>query len=226
MRRLSPILLFLVMGLACSHQARIDQLEEEKQVLQTKLAKTEDNLAAAETRERIVMERIGFLARSTAGAKARFATTAGKIEVEFYPEKAPLHCFSFITRAESGFYDGTIFHRVIENFMIQGGDPLSRDDNPANDGTGGPVVNIPHEFNDIKHEPGILSMARTSDMSMGAGSQFFIMHATTPQLDNQYTVFGKVISGMDVVNKIAAGKTGSGDRPVSPVKIGRIDVFR
>ena len=87
-------------------------------------------------------------------------------------------------------------------------------------------MSIPHEFNNLKHTPGVLSMARTSDITMGAGSQFFIMHGTTPNLDGKYTVFGKVTSGMDIVNKIAEGETGRGDRPVKTVRITRIDVKR
>jgi cyclophilin family peptidyl-prolyl cis-trans isomerase len=153
-------------------------------------------------------------------------TNHGDIEAEFYPEKAPIHVFNFVTRAESGFYDGTMFHRVIKGFMIQGGDPLSKDANPTNDGSGGPIASIPHEFNDIKHVKGILSMARTGDKRAGAGSQFFIMHAANPGLDGQYTVFGNVTAGLDVVDKIARTKTGAGDRPMKNAVIRMIEVFR
>lgn len=167
-----------------------------------------------------------FLAKQMKNIKATIVTNYGDIKIEFFPEKAPLHCFNFITRAESGFYDNTQFHRVIPNFMIQGGDPITRTDNVAAYGTGGPIVHIPHEFNDISHGPGILSMARTSDINDGAGSQFFIMHGSSPQLDGQYTVFGRVSDGMDVVDKIAAVKRTENDRPVEPVVVKTIKVYR
>jgi cyclophilin family peptidyl-prolyl cis-trans isomerase len=158
--------------------------------------------------------KLDFLAKQLEGVTATINTSEGPISLEFYPQKAPIHVFNFITRAESGFYDGTTFHRVIEGFMIQGGDPNSKDNNPNNDGQGGPIANIPHEFNDIKHEPGILSMARISNVNAGAGSQFFIMHGTSPNLDGQYTVFGKVTDGMEVVNKIAKTQKDNRDRPL------------
>ncbi|HID39764.1 MAG TPA: peptidylprolyl isomerase [Calditrichaeota bacterium] len=167
-----------------------------------------------------------FLAEQIKGIKAVIETNYGEIELEFFPEKAPLHCFNFITRAESGFYDNTQFHRVIPNFMIQGGDPNTRTGNVATYGSGGPIIHIPHEFNDISHGPGILSMARTSNLNDGAGSQFFIMHGSSPQLDGQYTVFGRVTQGMDVVDKIAAVPRTDNDRPIKAVYIKRIKVFR
>ncbi len=117
--------------------------------------------------------------------------------------------------------------------MIQGGDPKSKDKDPENDGTGGPVVNIPHEFNDTRHMRGILSMARTSDMSVGAGSQFFVMHASKPHLDGEYTAFGQVTGGMDVVDRIANARTYENPKnpsmrthPVKPVVIKTIEVYR
>ncbi len=220
-----------LLGMACTDQAKtdqtkIDQMEQENANLQEKVKDLERKLAGSEAVRTVLNDRMSFLAKHIEGIKATIVTTEGDIEVGFYPDKAPIHAFNFITRAESGFYDGTIFHRVIKDFMIQGGDPLSKDKNPANDGSGGPVVQIPHEFNDVKHVPGILSMARTSDVTAGAGSQFFIMHGTTPALDGNYTVFGKVSNGMNVVNKIAEAKTGQGDRPSKAMKIIRIDVKR
>ena len=170
-----------------------------------------------------------FLASKIKGVKATIVTNMGDIEVEFYPDKAPLHCFNFITRAECGYYDNTLFHRVIKGFMIQGGDPNTKTNDVNSYGTGSPIVAIPHEFNDVKHTPGILSMARPGDESMGAGSQFFIMHAEYPSLDGQYTVFGKVTKGMDVVDAIANVKTiqpGRLDRPEKPVRIKTIKVYR
>ena len=170
-----------------------------------------------------------FLASKIEGVKARIITNMGNIELEFYSEEAPLHCFNFISRAESGFYDNTQFHRVIKGFMIQGGDPNTRTDDINTYGTGGPIVTIPHEFNDIKHTPGILSMARPGDVNIGAGSQFFIMHADYPSLDGQYTAFGKVTSGMDVVNEIANVETiepRRRDLPKKRVRIKTIEVYR
>ena len=136
---------------------------------------------------------------------------------ELYPDIAPNSAANFIELANSGFYDGVIFHRVIPGFMIQGGDPLGR-------GTGGPGYSIKGEFdmngvkNSLKHTRGVLSMAR-SMMPNSAGSQFFIMHADAPHLDGQYAAFGKVIEGLDTVDKIASVRTGWQDKPVEDQKI-------
>ena len=136
---------------------------------------------------------------------------------ELYPEIAPITVANFKDLAEKGFYDGLIFHRVIPGFMIQGGCPEGR-------GTGGPGHNIKGEFaangvkNDLKHTRGVLSMARAMHPD-SAGSQFFIMHKTSPHLDGGYAAFGKVIEGMDVVNKIAETATDYSDRPLEEQKI-------
>ena len=130
---------------------------------------------------------------------------------ELYPEYAPQSVGNFIALANSGFYDGLIFHRVIPGFMIQGGDPRGM-------GIGGPGYGIKGEFasngfkNDLKHTEGVLSMARSA-MPDSAGSQFFIMHRTSPHLDGEYAAFGKITEGMDVVNKIATCDTDYQDRP-------------
>ncbi len=171
-------------------------------------------------------KRIQFLTDQLKGVKARIITNYGTIELSFRPDKAPIHCFNFITRAESGYYDHTLFHRVIPGFMIQGGDPNTKTKNVQSYGQGGPLVHIPHEFNDLKHDRGVLSMARVSDVSQGAGSQFFITQEATPQLDGEYTVFGKVTSGMDVVDKIANVKRNKRDLPLKPVQIKTIEVYR
>ena len=138
-----------------------------------------------------------------------------KIVLELYPAKAPNTVNNFIDLARSGFYDGLTFHRVIEDFMIQGGDP-------AGVGTGGPGYSIKGEFalngftkNDIKHVRGVISMARATDFD-SAGSQFFIMHKNAAYLDGQYAAFGKVISGMDTVDGIATTKTDFNDKPLKP----------
>ncbi|MCB9357558.1 MAG: peptidylprolyl isomerase [Calditrichaeota bacterium] len=135
---------------------------------------------------------------------------SGTIVLEFYPDKAPNHVRNFKYLANNKYYDGVIFHRVIKGFMIQGGDPTGT-------GQGGPGWNVNAEFNDRHHEPGTLSMARTPDPN-SAGSQFFICHVATPHLDNQYTVFGKTIKGMDIVNKIAETEV-KGSSPVNKVSM-------
>ena len=144
-------------------------------------------------------------------ARATIETRLGKIVLEFLPDKAPLHVKNFITLAESGFYNGTPFHRVIPGFMIQGGDP-------SGNGTGGPGYNIKAEFNDVKHVPGVLSMARRQDPD-SAGSQFFIMVGTSTHLDGQYSAFGRVVEGQEVADKIAAEKRNRRDKPLTPVEI-------
>ena len=140
-----------------------------------------------------------------------------EIKAELYPEIAPNTVNNFIELVKKGFYDGLIFHRVIEGFMIQGGCPKG-------DGTGGPGYSIKGEFanngfaNDLKHTPGILSMARTM-VPDSAGSQFFIMHADAPYLDGEYAAFGQVIEGMEFVNEIAETPTDWNDRPRVDQKI-------
>ncbi len=138
----------------------------------------------------------------------------GVIKAELYPAIAPNTVNNFISLVKKGFYNGLIFHRVIRGFMIQGGCPQGS-------GMGGPGYKIRGEFsnngftNNLKHTPGVLSMAR-SMMPNSAGSQFFIMHQTSPHLDREYAAFGKVIEGMDVVNKIAETRTAWGDKPMVP----------
>ena len=128
-------------------------------------------------------------------------TSHGTMKLKFYPAKAPNHCYNFKKLANSGYYDKTIFHRVIPGFMIQGGDILSRDDSPENDGRGGPGWTIDQEFNDIRHERGVLSMARSRDIN-SAGSQFFICVDQAYHLDGKYTAFGKLIDGDEVLDAI------------------------
>lgn len=128
-------------------------------------------------------------------------TNLGSIVLEFFPDKAPKHVQAFKDLVKKGYYDGVKFHRVIPGFMIQGGDPNTKGGNRHLYGTGGPGYTVPAEFNDIKHTRGILSAARTSDPN-SAGSQFFLMVATAPHLDGQYTAYGRVIEGLDVLDKI------------------------
>ena len=146
----------------------------------------------------------------------------GVIEGELYPEKAPQSVYNFIDLCNHNFYDGLIFHRVIPGFMIQGGCPEGT-------GMGGPGYCIKGEFlfngfkNDLKHKRGVLSMARSSSPN-SAGSQFFLMHQDAPHLNDQYAAFGKVTSGMEVVDAIAATKTNFQDRPLEEQKIASITV--
>ena len=142
-------------------------------------------------------------------------TNFGNIELELYPQDAPETVENFKQLAKKGFYNGLIFHRIVPGFVIQGGDPNTRDINNKNKwGTGGPGWNIKAEFNKNKHYRGALSMARSQDPN-SAGSQFFIVLKDSNFLDGQYTVFGRVISGMEnVVDKIASLKTDSADAPI------------
>ncbi|MGE3174710.1 MAG: peptidylprolyl isomerase [Planctomycetota bacterium] len=154
-----------------------------------------------------------------AKTKVVLVTNYGEMTVAFYPDKAPNTVKNFIKLAKDGFYDGTKFHRVIRNFMIQGGDPLTKDDNmAARWGTGDPGYKINAEFNDTKHTRGVLSMARSSDPN-SAGSQFFIVHADSSHLDNQYTAFGALEAGLDTLDKIASVPCGGPQRsaPIQPV---------
>ena len=144
------------------------------------------------------------------------------MKAELYPEIAPNTVNNFISLVNKGFYDGVIFHRVIRGFMIQGGDPKGT-------GVGGPGYSIKGEFsyngfaNDLKHTKGVLSMARTMEPN-SAGSQFFIMHETSPHLDGQYAAFGKVVEGEDIIDKIAAVATDYMDKPLEEQKMKKVTV--
>ena len=133
-------------------------------------------------------------------------TKFGKMVIEFYGKDAPNTVANFEKLAKSGFYDGTTFHRIVDGFMIQGGDPLSKTPDNPNVGTGGPGYQIPAEFNTNKHVLGVVSMARSSDPN-SAGSQFFICLGNASFLDGQYTAFGKLIAGVDVLKKIGSVPT-------------------
>lgn len=149
----------------------------------------------------------------------------GTMTAELYPETAPNTVNNFISLVKKGFYDGLTFHRIIAGFMIQGGDP-------EGSGMGGPGYSIRGEFasngfkNDLKHTTGVLSMARTRHPN-SAGSQFFIMHGTTPQLDGEYAAFGKLTDGIDVLNEIASVDVDFNDRPLTPqvIKSVTVDTF-
>jgi peptidyl-prolyl cis-trans isomerase B (cyclophilin B) len=151
-------------------------------------------------------------------------TSEGEMVAEFWPDVAPKTVENFKKLAKSGFYDGTAFHRVIKGFMIQGGDPLTKDESKkARWGTGDPGYKIDAEFNKKSHERGVLSMARSQDPN-SAGSQFFICHGAPKFLDGQYTAFGKLIKGDDVLEKIATTKTLPGDRPEKRMNVESIKI--
>lgn len=153
-------------------------------------------------------------------------TQMGTIIIEFFPAAAPNHVSNFVTLAESGFYDGTLFHRIIPGFMIQGGDPNTVDGDPRTWGIGGPPHSVDAEFNDIPHDRGIVSMARSQDPN-SAGSQFFIVHQNSNFLDGQYTVFGRIVTeqSFETLDAVAAAETGPQDRPVDPEPV-RIQSIR
>ena len=141
-------------------------------------------------------------------------TSMGNFEIKLLTDVAPKTCENFLKLVRKGFYDGLIFHRVIDGFIIQGGDPKGN-------GTSGPGYTIPAEFSNEKHLEGTIAMARLPDQvnpkKESSGSQFYICLAPAPHLDGEYTIFGRVVSGMDVVHKIGKVKTGKGNRPLKPV---------
>jgi len=155
--------------------------------------------------------------------RAILHTSLGEITLALLPELAPRHVENFLDLARSGFYDGTLFHRVIPGFMIQGGDPLSKEARSPQVGTGSGPRRLKAEFSERSHRRGIVSMARSSDPN-SASCQFFIMHADYPSLDGNYSVFGEVASGMEVVDKIVAVPRDSRDRPRANVTIHQVEV--
>jgi len=158
-------------------------------------------------------------AKKMANPIAVFETNHGTFEIELFEDKAPITVKNFIDLAEKGFYDGLIFHRVIDGFMIQGGDPNGM-------GTGGPGYTIPDEFHkDLKHDSeGVLSMANAGPNT--GGSQFFITLAATPWLDGHHSVFGKVVKGMDVVREIGKVDTDFQDKPLAKVVMEKVTIRR
>ena len=156
-----------------------------------------------------------------ANAKAVLDTSAGSMTLEFFEDKAPGHVNNFIELAEKGFYNGTVFHRTIPGFMIQGGCPEGT-------GTGGPGYQIDAEFNDVPHTKGILSMARSQNPN-SAGSQFFICAGDAGFLDGQYTAFGKLVAGEDILDAIVGAPTkpgGEGSAPVDPITVTKVRIER
>ncbi len=156
--------------------------------------------------------------KKMSGKRAVIETKLGNIELQFFPEVAPNHVNNFIELAKKEFYDGTIFHRVIPGFMIQGGDPNTKDADRSKHGMGGPGYTIKAEFNEKPHKRGTLSMARAASPD-SAGSQFFICVAEAPFLNKQYTVFGEVVSGMEVADKIVRQPRDKRDNPQDRIEM-------
>lgn len=160
--------------------------------------------------------------------EATMETTKGTMVIGFYPEKAPGHVRNFAKLAQEGFFDGLAFHRIIKGFMIQGGCPNTKEGASGHPGTGGPGYQIDAEFSDLPHKRGALSMARSSDPNSG-GSQFFVVHGEhVNSLDGQYTVFGQLKEGLDVLDEIAGVDVtfggGEESKPVDRVGIERVTV--
>jgi len=164
--------------------------------------------SAQQSPGKFTKEELKKMSETTAVIQTKF----GNITLKFFPDVAPGHVKNFIDLAKKGFYDGTTFHRVIPGFMIQGGDPNSKNADRRSHGTGGPGYTIKAEFNDRPHKRGTLSMARSMNPD-SAGSQFFICIKDSPFLDRQYTVFGEVVSGMDVADKIVSQPRDANDNP-------------
>lgn len=180
--------------------------------------------ARADDVKKIDPTKVEAKAAPAAKEVAVIKTTEGTMVIEFWPEVAPKTVENFIALSKKGFYDGTAFHRVIKGFMIQGGDPLTKDDKQqAQWGTGGPGYSVKAEFNDKSHVRGVISMARSQDPN-SAGSQFFICHGDPKFLDHQYTAFGKLIKGDDVLEKIATTPTHPQDRPDKRIGIESIKI--
>lgn len=173
-------------------------------------------------RKIIILLWIAMLAGGTGSALANeiavIETKLGNIELEFFEDKAPGHVKNFKTLAKTGFYNGTLFHRVIPGFMIQGGDPNSKSPDRSMHGMGGPGYSINAEFNNTPHDRGVLSMARSQDPN-SAGSQFFIVVKDAHFLDGKYTAFGKVTKGMEVADKIVNAPRDERDNPLESISM-------
>jgi len=159
-------------------------------------------------------EEIQMMEQTTATIETKF----GKISLKFSPEAAPNHVNSFIELANDGFYDGTTFHRIVPGFVIQGGDPNTKSTDRSKHGMGGPGFTLKAEFSSLPHKRGTLSMARAAHPD-SAGSQFFICVADAPFLDGEYTVFGEVVEGMEVVDKIVSQPKDQRDNPIDRVEM-------
>jgi cyclophilin family peptidyl-prolyl cis-trans isomerase len=219
MKHCISIAFAILLFAGCDVPTSQSQTTETTATIEETTAESTETVAAEETAPPAAQEKP---MESYQNKVAELKTSKGTITIGFYPEKAPNHVRNFIDLSSQGFYNLTKFHRTIPGFMIQGGDPYSRDMTEEYWGTGGSGKNVKAEFNDIKHKRGIVSMARSNNPD-SASSQFFIMVADYPSLDNQYTAFGRVLSGMDVADAIVAGKT-RGDKPIDAVVIQSITI--
>ena len=212
--KLIPIVLVLLLGLGFFYVIQTTNQEQTEDIMETEV---EEEIEVVEV-EKQEDNKNQMQSNSMNNPKAIIETKYGNIVIELLPDKAPKHVENFIKLSKDGFYDGTTFHRVIPGFMIQGGDPNSKDNDRSNDGMGGPGYTINAEFNEISHKRGILSMARSNDPN-SAGSQFFIVVKDSTQLDRQYTVFGRVTEGMDVADKIVSVERDGNDNPLEKVEM-------
>jgi cyclophilin family peptidyl-prolyl cis-trans isomerase len=230
MRFLFLVLLIVVIGamIGCSKKASQGQAAEGQPAQNSKGAEMNKTLSAAEIQALIETAKTAPAVEVASDEVGVIETDLGRIVLELFPSLAPEHCRNFKKLAGLGFYDGVTFHRVVPGFMIQGGDILSRDADRSNDGTGDPGYTVPAEFSDLPHERGILSMARKGYSVNTAGSQFFICVAPAPQLNGQYTVFGRVLEGMDVVDQIVAisGTDEVKQNPDNPVVMNKVRVVK
>ncbi len=230
MRFLCSFLLIIVISgiIGCGKKASEGQASKGQSVQLTNNMETNKTLTAAEIAALIEKAKNAPAVEVASDEVGVIETDLGRIVLELFPSVAPAHCRNFKKLANIGFYDGVTFHRVVPGFMIQGGDILSRDADRSNDGTGDPGYTVPAEFSDMPHERGTLSMARKGYSVNTAGSQFFICVAPAPQLNRQYTVFGRVLEGMEVVDKIVAisGTDEIKQNPDNPVVMKKVRVVK
>ncbi|MGH7451624.1 MAG: peptidylprolyl isomerase [bacterium] len=228
--RFFSFLFILIAGaiIGCSKKASQGQTAEGQPAQNTNGADINKTLSAAEIQALIEKAKTAPAVEVASDEVGVIETSLGRIVLELFPSVAPEHCRNFKKLAGLGFYDGVTFHRVVPGFMIQGGDILSRDADRGNDGTGDPGYTVPAEFSNLPHERGTLSMARKGYSVNTAGSQFFICVAPAPQLNGQYTVFGRVLEGMDVVDQIVAisGTDEVKQNPDNPVVMNKVRVVK
>ncbi len=192
----------------------VEKKTDEKTAPVTKKQKPDEVASAPKQKPAPIREELPKKTETLAVIETKF----GNIELKFFPDVAPNHVKNFIELAKKGFYDGTTFHRVIPGFMIQGGDPNSKDPDKSRHGMGGPGHTVNAEFNEKPHKRGILSMARSANPD-SAGSQFFICAADAFFLDRQYTAFGEVVSGMEIVDKIVKQPRDNRDNPIERIEM-------
>jgi cyclophilin family peptidyl-prolyl cis-trans isomerase len=230
MRFLISFLFIIVIGaiIGCSRKAAEGQASKNQSTQSADKMEMNKTLTAAEIAAFVEKAKTAPAVEVASDEVGVIETDLGRIVLELFPSMAPEHCRNFKKLAGIGFYDGVPFHRVVPGFVIQGGDILSRDADRSNDGTGDPGYMLPAEFSDLPHERGTLSMARKGYNVNTAGSQFFICVAPAPQLNGQYTIFGRVLEGMEVVDQIVAisGTDQVKQTPDSPVVMNKVRVVK